>query len=142
MNNDQNPAKNPITEFATNVAKMIKNIHVNLLALAVVIIAIVFWCMKLNSGVSEANKLYKAINKALDQDIKVLKKQVKADSLERIAIYKKIDSLQGERLKYDESLQRIDNRLNNIKTGYEKITVRYTDLIIDSLNKLRSRFGQ
>lgn len=131
-----------IGDFIQNVQKKLSLTHKNIYTIGAIVFAIIFWMIKLNGNVDAGAKLYKEMNKQLNSEIKDLKKQIKSDSLDRIAIFKQIDSLHAQRSKYDQSLQQIDNRLNSIKTGYDKIPAKYTNVTLDSLNKLRTRFGQ
>lgn len=78
----------------------------------------------------------------LNQEINYLHQLQKKDSVDRVAILSKVDTLESDRTALILAVDNANKRINQIKLQYEKISVHYADASIDSLNKLRSRFGE
>jgi uncharacterized protein YlxW (UPF0749 family) len=147
MSNNQSIDHDSVSGFSTAMEssitafqKRMKRIAIIGVSVLILLLIAVFFLGRKSKSTTEVP--FKEHDKLLVNEINELRKKEKQDSLDRISLYRQVDSLRYERQLYDKAFLRIDKRINTIQTGYEKISVRYADASTDSLNGLRSRFGK
>jgi uncharacterized protein (DUF3084 family) len=117
-----------------------------LLVQGIVLLALAAYVIFFHNPKGQADEVvvpFKQHIEILNSEIKQIRDQQKADSLDRLVIIRQIDTLNQERQRINQDVKAANQKLQTVKQEYAKINARYNDVSTDSLSRLfAERFGK